>query len=373
MYQRYRLRSWVTFMDNNESWHTLSCNPKAIDFLEQNIDKIDWSGLSSNPNAIHLLQREPDKIDWMRLSYNENGMDLMQKYYDTVDTKVLSREVGFERWQYLSRNENPSAIRVLERNQDLISWGLLSLNAAAVHLLEKNVAKLDWSMVSQNPNAINLLEANHDKIDWYMLSSNTSAFNLFESNKDKLNWHILSGNINAISLLERNIDKINWHILSSNPSAIHILESGTGTINQNTFRCFTILQSCSILRFEYFLRVFLPMEKFALSCKTPVPCGACIAHGLLDGRTAAARDTQHLANFANHISIMLLFLWGTSQHAKQQSNSGTPCFIVTPHFHVREILGRQCPGNSSGGIREFKSEPHQTRLFPDFLNHLHGD
>lgn len=48
----------------------LSLNLNAIDFLEENEDKIYWNNLSSNKNAIHLLENNLDKINWFYLSSN---------------------------------------------------------------------------------------------------------------------------------------------------------------------------------------------------------------------------------------------------------------------------------------------------------------
>ena len=114
--QRYCLLDWINI--NEIGWSSLSTNPNAIDFLEENIDKIDWTSLSNNPNAIHLLESNMDKIDWKWLSYNPN----------------------------------------------------------AIHILEANIDKINWRELSANPNAIHLLEANQDKIDWRILSANPSIF-----------------------------------------------------------------------------------------------------------------------------------------------------------------------------------------------------
>ena len=37
-----------------------------------NINKPVWARLSCNPSAIQLLEQNPDKIDWYMLPYNEN-------------------------------------------------------------------------------------------------------------------------------------------------------------------------------------------------------------------------------------------------------------------------------------------------------------
>jgi hypothetical protein len=47
-----------------------------LDFVHQNIDKIDWKWLSRNPNAIHLLEKHLDKINWQMISRNPNAVSL---------------------------------------------------------------------------------------------------------------------------------------------------------------------------------------------------------------------------------------------------------------------------------------------------------
>jgi len=71
---------------------------------------------------------------------------------------------------------------------------LLSLNPSAIHLLEQNQDKINWHALSSNPSAIHLLEKNQDKIDWYFLSLNPSAIHILKQNKDKINWNFLSKN-----------------------------------------------------------------------------------------------------------------------------------------------------------------------------------
>jgi hypothetical protein len=53
---------------------------------------------------------------------------------------------------------------------------MLSSNPSAIALLEKNQDKIDWLWLSNNPSAISLLEKNQDKIDWAQLSANPAIF-----------------------------------------------------------------------------------------------------------------------------------------------------------------------------------------------------
>jgi uncharacterized cysteine cluster protein YcgN (CxxCxxCC family) len=77
-------------------------------------------------------------------------------------------------WRGLSRNTNPDAIKILEKNFDKIEWEELSSNPSAVHILENNPQNIYWNELSSNPNAIHMLENNISKVCWENLSS-TSA------------------------------------------------------------------------------------------------------------------------------------------------------------------------------------------------------
>ena len=60
----------------------------------------------------------------------------------------------------------------------LFEWRLAE-NPSAIHLLEANQDKIRWDWLCKNPSAIRLLEANQDKIDkigYWSLSSNPAIF-----------------------------------------------------------------------------------------------------------------------------------------------------------------------------------------------------
>ena len=125
--------SWIPEPTNINQWSylCLNKNPKAIQFLEQNLknnieinleNNLGWYWLSQNPSAINLLMKNPEKINWYWLSQNPNAMDILKK------------------------------------NPEKINWHSLSMNPNAIHLLEKNPDKIAWDLLSQNPNAIHILE-----------------------------------------------------------------------------------------------------------------------------------------------------------------------------------------------------------------------
>ena len=82
----------------------------------------------------------------------------------------------------------------------------------------KALESIDYYWLSENPSAMHLLEANQDKIDWYQLSANPSALALLEANPNKIDWYKLSVNPSAIHLLEANQDKINKNMIWCNPT-----------------------------------------------------------------------------------------------------------------------------------------------------------
>jgi hypothetical protein len=47
-----------------------------LDFVQENIDKIDWFELSGNHNAVSILEKNIDKINWRQLSSNPNIFEL---------------------------------------------------------------------------------------------------------------------------------------------------------------------------------------------------------------------------------------------------------------------------------------------------------
>jgi hypothetical protein len=249
---KYVLRRWIPL--NELAWNSLSrnTNPKAIELLKENMDKIYWDLLSANPAAIELLREKiedekdideddlidlesEDKISWRFLSANPNAIQLLEENYENIDWKMLS--------------ENPNAIKLLKENPKKIYWRSLSANKnpEAIELLKKNVENIDWKVLSANPNtkAIELLKLHEDQIDWKVLSANpnTKAIELLKSNPKKIDWGALSKNMNpvAIELLkeQENEDKIHWVYLSENPNAIDLLMANPkkidwGGLSRNT-------------------------------------------------------------------------------------------------------------------------------------------
>ena len=60
------------------SWYCLPKNPNALHLIFENLDQdlvanhINWSSLSANPNAIAWLEENQGKIDWQVVWKNPN-------------------------------------------------------------------------------------------------------------------------------------------------------------------------------------------------------------------------------------------------------------------------------------------------------------
>ena len=257
---KYVLRRWIPL--NELAWNSLSRNPnpKAIELLKENMDKIYWDLLSANPAAIELLREKiedekdideddlidlerEDKISWRFLSANPNAIKLLEENYENIDWKMLSENPNAIKllkanpkkinWRSLSANKNPEAIELLKLHEDQIDWGYLSANpnTKAIELLKSNPKKIDWGALSKNmnPAAIELLkeQENEDKINWVYLSENPNAVDLLMANPKKIDWGGLSKNTNpkVIDLLEEKQHKIKWGYLSANPIIFEAVSS----------------------------------------------------------------------------------------------------------------------------------------------------
>lgn len=250
-------------MTNNKTDLLVSLGLSDIETLRNNVNKISlygWEYLCHNPNAIDFLEENPDKITWSYLAENtdEKSIKLIKKHIENFSDTFLSTDwnlfwrnlyknpkmvntikeitgktIDFE-WIHLSQNFG--AIELLEKNKENIYWYHLSRNPAAIKLIEENNDKINWFVLPQNPEAMDLIKNNLDKIIWNSLciNQNPEAIELIKNNLDKINsngWEFLSLNPAAISILENNPENIRWYLLSENPEAIHLLEANKDKIN----------------------------------------------------------------------------------------------------------------------------------------------
>jgi hypothetical protein len=161
--------------------------------LQDNIKMIDYDFLlkNTNPKAIKIIDNNKNNkfnyLEW--LSYNKNAINFLEENPDKIC------------WDCLSAN--PNAIHLLEANQEKIDWDFLSLNPNAIHLLEANFEKINWLSLSRNPNAIHILEVNQDKINCQL--QELQAFPEMPDSRNSLRYehfqHCIPGVFEAITLV----------------------------------------------------------------------------------------------------------------------------------------------------------------------------
>jgi hypothetical protein len=175
-------------------WYNLSVNPnpKAIDLLKKNPDKINWFMLSKNPNAIDLLESNPEKIDFYHLLENPNGFTLLEKYWNDPEFNLKEYTCNEPLPLINNRNSLPfidahwdelkdhisifqffailykdNVIPFLEKNWDelkaKISWRIVALNPDISYFIKKHWNEVTkdnefWETFVRNPNVIDILE-----------------------------------------------------------------------------------------------------------------------------------------------------------------------------------------------------------------------
>jgi hypothetical protein len=153
-------------------WHefSMNTNPRAIEIIKQNMDKVSMAILSFNPAAIDLLESMPERIARCSIIYNSSPRtpELLAKLkipmpkgcqlcsvsaqwaIDAIVRDGLRDDTEF----YLGSNTHPTAIKWIEdiamNEPSKIRWDLLSANQCALHILQKNPEKIHIEIFS-NP------------------------------------------------------------------------------------------------------------------------------------------------------------------------------------------------------------------------------
>ena len=244
----WTLYSWIDV--NKLNWYYLSKNPRAIQLLIKNPDKIDFSALAYNPNVNEIIHELINNNQNFCFNLNKDFLKLISLKSDNIN--FLNSIINQLDWSQLSLN--PYAIKILNKNRDKINWSHLSLNPNAIEILEENCNKINWVYLSANPNAIKLLDENRDKINWFYLSKNPNAIKILDENRDKIvwNWFCLNTNPAAIKIIEENRDKIEWFLLLQNPNAIRIIKEEM-RINPDNIDLYQLSRNpnCLNLLFEF--------------------------------------------------------------------------------------------------------------------------
>ncbi len=238
------LLPWVNF--NKLSYIMLNSNPNIGEFMDKSPYYIikDWILLSGNPGALPILLKHPDKINLTLLASNPNPAAL-----PLIKSKTKGKHI-----QNVMFQSNPITFGLIDPHK--INWHTIcsNTNPKAIELIQYMIKdgleyKLDWSLLSGNPSAMPILEQNQDKIVWSVLSSNPAAIHLLLQNRHKINYKQLCRNthptaIEIIRTLPAN--QIYWPYVCSNPSAIDFLEE-----NQQHIHWFYLSGNPAIFRYNY--------------------------------------------------------------------------------------------------------------------------
>ena len=239
---------------------------KLLDWVDQNIEKMDISSMAGDYKCHHILIKHQDRLDenaLFRLCQNTLITDPMisalEKNIDKFSPRCWEAVCNNARlltivqkniqminrdsfWRMLSQNTNPQVILILTENQDksmLFDWYAICKNHLkmgyqtnlSVALVESNIQHLTiscWRILSNNPTAIHILEKNqHMKewFDWKSISKNGWTLVLLQANRELICWEKLALNPNSrvLELIEKelieNPDNINswvWSRLCSN-------------------------------------------------------------------------------------------------------------------------------------------------------------
>ena len=215
--ENFKKINWKELLKNPNAIYLFEKYSNTFHHLEE------YDNILYNPNLFEYLTSYYKKIDDYKLP-SSYFIEWLKKYYWIYVSKYCT-DIDFmknnlEKLDLFYLVKNPNAIDILNNNIDILNDNIdLSENPNAYSLLRKNIHLINWSYFSKNtnPNAINFLNCCFaNKINWKNLSKNPSAIWLFESNLDKICWSSLSSNPNAIGLLTENLDKINWHEISKN-------------------------------------------------------------------------------------------------------------------------------------------------------------
>lgn len=241
----WELKKWVHH--KKLSFHYLSNNPAAIDFLEDNKYLIVWDSLSLNEEAYHLLIENQDKINWHNLSLNKGMFYLLSKNMYQINWLSLSKNPAaidillhyntslhnYGNLYCFNQNPHPRAIDYLIQNPDKIIWDAVSLNIGARKLFDIfGYSKVDWLVLSGNPCVIDILLKNTDKIYWpyFNMNPHPKAVEYLKEHYELIDWTFISMNPYAEEIIVKNLDKINWKTLSKNPCIFQF----------NMYKCATV-------------------------------------------------------------------------------------------------------------------------------------
>jgi len=211
----YKLKDWV---DETRLTKQLSCNERAIEYLENHELLIDYECIFQNVNAIHIIEKNIQYCNHGKINYNPNAVNFLRNNrqyinYDIlcgvehgiefVDELIEHNELGKIRWRSLSRN--PAAMHILNdpNYYQYIFWYNILFNKNAGELVKNNLHMVEefWNVISRQPHLIDIIQQNMDKIHWMELSANYNAIHILEKCNMSAHYGMLSCNKNSFQLL----------------------------------------------------------------------------------------------------------------------------------------------------------------------------
>jgi len=205
----------------------------------ENIDKYGWEGLSANPNATTMLEKRIEyektltkteydslesKIDWCKLLANPGILLYLLNDFNFVkDTYLYSVLIDPNKYnellilqfkdEYLTGlSSNPNAIKILEKNPDIIDYSRLSANPNAIKILNKILDKhpdnINYDNLFLNPNGSKLLRSEYKPTEQLKIKKICRS-NDIEAIKKLKNpdWDELYSNPVAIDLIHKKVNK----------------------------------------------------------------------------------------------------------------------------------------------------------------------
>jgi len=211
----YKLRDWV---DETRLTNRLSCNERAVEYLESHEHLINDSVIFTNEEAIHIIEKRIGNDLTGDINYNKNAVNFLRNNPQYMNYDILcEQEHGIEFVDELIKNNE----------LDKIHWGGLSSNPAAMHILNnpEYYQYIEWGDILFNENAGELVKNNLHMVEkyWEIICWRPHLMDIVEQNMDKIKWIFLSINHNAIHILEQHIDKIHVNSIVRNKNGFHLL------------------------------------------------------------------------------------------------------------------------------------------------------
>ena len=228
------------FINDEETLNNLSMNSNAFDFFENKHHLIDWDSMSSNtnPKAIELLKQNIDKILWEIIGSNPAAIDLIKENIDKIEPcnyinnpaaiDLIKENINeHHEYYYICENPNVSEIFHLMNLPPEYCWHQICKNPKNMRIIQSYPLMINWDGLSRNtnPNAVRMCIKNSDQIIWDLFVQNPSplAINYIKKNKNKvfdysdaLKWIFYNKNPKIISVLKYIIDQRNKKIVINN-------------------------------------------------------------------------------------------------------------------------------------------------------------